>query len=88
MPMRLFIAAMIVAAFSAQSAHAQGDPRAPNTKPPGLAEKQKAEEMDKRAYRKSTDDAYKAAIGRVPDAKPNADPWGNLRAPAAPSGQK
>ena len=88
MPMRLVIAALIVAAFTAQSAHAQGNPLSPNTKPPGLSDKQKAEEMEKRADRKSTDEAYKAAIGRVPNAKANPDPWGNIRTPTAPSDKK
>jgi hypothetical protein len=34
------------------------------------------EEKEKKAERER---AYKNAIGKIPDQKPNADPWGNVR---------
>ena len=46
--------------------------------PQGPSEKEKAKAQQKRAFEKDTDEAYKAAIGRIPDAK-RADPWGSMR---------
>ena len=46
--------------------------------PQGPSEKEKAKAQQKRAFEKDTDEAYKAAIGRIPDAK-KADPWGSMR---------
>ncbi|MBV1698253.1 MAG: hypothetical protein KGK33_13775 [Hyphomicrobiales bacterium] len=34
--------------------------------------------------RKAADEAYQAAIKKIPDKKTSADPWGNIR-PAAPA---
>jgi hypothetical protein len=46
------------------------------------AKKKKAKAQEKRASEKETDEAYKAAIGKIPDAKQTADPWSNMRGPA------
>jgi len=80
--MRVVLAASIALALASQSAHAQ-QRRTPSL--PGPSDKEKAAAQDQRDYTKSTDDAYKATLQRIPDAKP-VDPWGNLRAPAAPAG--
>ena len=42
------------------------------------------EEIEKQ---KAADRAYEAAIKKIPDKKPSADPWGNIR-PAASSASK
>jgi hypothetical protein len=42
---------------------------------PQNAEQQKAEQQKKKAI----DDAYKAAVGRIPDPKDKYDPWRNTR---------
>jgi hypothetical protein len=42
---------------------------------PSTAEQQKAEQQKKKAI----DDAYKAALGRIPDPKDKYDPWRNAR---------
>jgi hypothetical protein len=44
--------------------------------------RQKAEEERKKQEMKGTDEAYKALMKRMPDAKKEVDPWGNLRAPS------
>jgi hypothetical protein len=48
--------------------------------PAAPSEKEKAKVQEKRAFEKDTDEAYKATIGRIPDAKQQkADPWGSMR---------
>jgi hypothetical protein len=42
---------------------------------PQNAEQQKAEQQEKKAI----DDAYKAALGRIPDPKEKYAPWRNAR---------
>ncbi len=37
--------------------------------------------------KKAADDAYRAAIQKIPDKKTSADPWGTIR-PAAPAKSK
>jgi hypothetical protein len=39
---------------------------------------------EEREKQKKLDDAYKASLKRIPDAKP-ADPWGNVRNVEAPN---
>jgi hypothetical protein len=51
----------------------------------GLSPKEKAKLEEKQALDKDTDKAYKSTLERIPDAAKNTDPWGNLRAPSAPS---
>jgi hypothetical protein len=36
------------------------------------------------AKRKASDEAYQAAINKIPDKKSSADPWGTIR-PASPA---
>ena len=43
-----------------------------------------AEEIQKR---KDAERAYDAAIQKIPDKKPSADPWGNIR-PSSPASAK
>jgi hypothetical protein len=43
------------------------------------------EEQEKR---KEVDDAYKATINKLPDKKKPADPWGDMRSPAANAKQR
>lgn len=43
------------------------------------------EEQEKR---KAVDDAYKAAVSKLPDKKKPADPWGDIRSPANSSKQR
>ena len=69
------IAAATVLLMQAPYAHAQH-----KQVPQGPSEQQKAKAAQKRAFEKDTDEAYKAAIGRIPDAKQQkADPWGSMR---------
>jgi hypothetical protein len=42
------------------------------------------EEIEKR---KATDRAYNAAMQKIPDKKPSADPWGTIR-PTSPTASK
>jgi hypothetical protein len=69
------IAVATVLLIQAPYAHAQH-----KSAPTGPSEKEKAKAQEKRAFEKDTDEAYKAAIGRIPDAKQQkADPWGSMR---------
>ena len=43
------------------------------------------EEQEKR---KAVDDAYKSTINKLPDKKKPADPWGDIRSPAANSARQ
>lgn len=43
------------------------------------------EEQEKR---KAVDDAYKSTINKLPDKKKPADPWGDIRPPAANSSRQ
>ena len=81
--MRAFIAALVAAALFTQVAYAQH-----KAAPEGPTDKQKADARAKRDFEKDTDDAYKASIDRIPDAKKTVDPWGSLRAPADQAGKK
>jgi hypothetical protein len=46
----------------------------------GPSEKEKAKAQEKRAFEKDTDEAYKATLGKIPDAKQQkVDPWGSMR---------
>lgn len=48
--------------------------------PAGMSDKQKAKIQEKRAFEKDTDEAYKAMLSKIPDAKQQkADPWGSMR---------
>jgi hypothetical protein len=70
---RTFAAAFVVSAALTHAAPAQEFP---------MSERQKAEIARQKAFEKSTDEAYQAAMKRSHDAKQKAaDPWGNVRAP-------
>jgi hypothetical protein len=43
------------------------------------------EEQEKR---KAVDDAYKSTLNKLPDKKKPADPWGDIRSPAANSSRQ
>jgi hypothetical protein len=71
-PFLMVVAAVLL--MQAPCAHAQH-----KSAPAGPSEKEKAKAEQKRAFEKDTDEAYKATIGRIPDAKQKADPWGSMR---------
>jgi hypothetical protein len=74
--MRILLAALTIA-FLAGTADAQdmGGKGNKGRNAPQNAEQQKAEQQKKKAI----DDAYKAAVGRIPDPKDKYDPWRNTR---------
>jgi hypothetical protein len=76
-PVKIFTATMIAMTLLTQISYAQPIP--------GLSPKEKAQLEQKQAHEKDTDRAYKSTLDRIPDASKNADPWGSLRAPSAPS---
>ncbi len=73
---RTFAAAFVISALLTQASYAQE--QFP------MSDRQKAEIERHKVDEKATDEAYKAMLKRTQDAKPKADPWGNLR--AAPAG--
>ena len=72
---RTFAEALVISALLTQASSAQELP---------MSDRQKAEIERHKLEEKATDEAYKAMLKRTQDAKPKADPWGNLR--AAPAG--
>jgi hypothetical protein len=63
---------VLVATFAAAPAFAQGMGT-------GIPLNQEREVSPEQALkRRQTEEAYRSAIKRIPDAKPN-DPWGNMR---------
>jgi hypothetical protein len=70
--MRAFILSLLLM-FAASQAHAQ---MPAGTGIPLNQEKEVTPEQ--RLKRQQTEDAYKAAIKNIPNAKP-VDPWGNMR---------
>ena len=74
--MRILLAALTVALL-AGTAGAQdfGAKGGKGRNSPQNAEQQKAEQQKKKAI----DDAYKAALGRIPAPKEKYDPWRNAR---------
>jgi hypothetical protein len=74
--MRILVA-MLVVAFLAGTADAQnmGGKAGKGRNTPQNAEQQKAEQQKKKA----AEDAYKAALGRIPDPKDKYDPWRSTR---------
>src|ERR1039457_3336529 len=75
--LRLFAIAIAAAALVLQIPYAQAQQH--KTPGAGPSDKQKAHDAEVRAYEKATDKAYRETLKQIPDAKPNADPWGNLR---------
>lgn len=76
--LRLLAIAVAAAALVLQIPDAQAQQH--KTPGAGPTDKQKAHDAEVRAYEKQTDKAYRETLKQIPDAKPNADPWGNLRA--------
>ncbi len=68
--MRAFLMAMVLALLAgpvfAQGVNLMGGER-----------RLTSEEIEKN---KAIDEAYKSTMKKIPDQKPNADPWGNVRA--------
>ena len=77
--LRTFAAPLVISALLTQACYAQ------EVFP--MSERQKAEIARHKQDEKATDEAYKATLKRTQDAKPKADPWGNLRAPQASGGK-
>jgi hypothetical protein len=74
--MRIFLAALAVALLAGTAdAQNMGGRGGKGRNSPENSEQQKAEQQRKKA----TDDAYKAALGRIPDPKAKYDPWRNTR---------
>jgi hypothetical protein len=74
--MRILLAALTIA-FLAGTVHSQDivGKGSKGRNPLQNAEQQKAEQQKKKAI----DDAYKTAVGRIPDPKEKYDPWRNTR---------
>jgi hypothetical protein len=72
-----FLAAVltIVSLVGPASAQNMGGKGGKGSHPPQNAEQEKAEQQKKKAI----EDAYKSALGRIPDAKDKYDPWRNAR---------
>jgi hypothetical protein len=76
--LRMVAIALAATALVMQIPYAQAQQH--KTPGAGPTDKQKAHDAEVRAYEKQTDKAYRETLKQIPDAKPNADPWGNLRA--------
>jgi hypothetical protein len=74
--MRILLTALTIA-FLAGTVHSQdiGGKGSKGRNPLQNAEQQKAEQQKKKAI----DDAYKTAVGRIPDPKEKYDRWRNTR---------
>jgi hypothetical protein len=75
-PLRALAASLVISAVLTQTCYAQNLPE---------SARQKAQEAQKKAYEKATDEDYNATIKRTQDVNANQkiDPWGNLRPPPA-----
>ena len=72
-PLSIAVAAVLL--IQAPYAYAQH-----KSAPTGPSETEKAKAQEKRAFEKDTDEAYKAMLSKIPDAKQQkADPWGSMR---------
>jgi hypothetical protein len=77
--LRRLILAGVLVAFFAGGAAAQGPSIPVNPKTPPTQEEI--------ARQRATDQAYDAAIKKIPDKKSSADPWGDIR-PSSPTASK
>lgn len=74
--MRLFLAVLAVALLAGTAdAQNMGGRGGKGRSSPENSEQQKAEQQKKKAV----DDAYKAALGRIPDPQTKYDPWRSTR---------
>jgi hypothetical protein len=71
-----FSMAVVAAVLLIQPLYAEAQHASP---PTGRSEKEKVKMQEKRAFEKDTDEAYKATISKIPDAKQKVDPWGSMR---------
>ena len=78
--MRIVVAAVLVAIAAPAHAQIQGATGIPMNQ-----EKEVSPEV--REKRKATEDAYRATMKSIPDAKP-VDPWGNMRSSSDPNTAK
>jgi hypothetical protein len=76
--LRAFSIAAVAAALLTQTSYAHAQHA---SAPAGPSEKEKAKAAEKRAFEKDTDEAYKATLSKMPDAKQKVDPWGSMRTP-------
>jgi hypothetical protein len=74
---KLFTATTIATVLLTQISYAQPIP--------GQSPKEKAALEQKQRHDRDVDSQYKSSLERIPNAPKNTDPWGNLRAPNAPS---
>jgi hypothetical protein len=75
--LRPFSVAVVAAVLLMQAPYAYAQH---GSAPVGPSEKEKAKAQEKRAFEKDTDEAYKATLGKIPDAKQQkVDPWGSMR---------
>jgi len=74
--LRSFSIAAVAAVLLMQTpSHAQH-----SSPPAGPSEKEKTKAQEKRASEKDIDEAYKATLKQIPDAKQQkVDPWGSMR---------
>lgn len=73
--MRIVAAAFLMIALSCGAAYSQAM---------NLLTDQPRDPAKEEKYR-TIDENYKATTSKIPEQKANADPWGNVRAPAAPA---
>ena len=66
-------------------AFSQAPTSSPNLMPGFRLNEGKEYTDDEKARMKANEDAAKAARAKLPDAKPNADPWANARAAETPA---
>jgi hypothetical protein len=76
----LFTAVLIIAGLSSAASYGQAIP--------GMSPREKAALEEKKAQEKNVDETYKSTLKRIPDTNKSADPWGNMRTPAASPGAK
>ena len=75
--LRSFSIAAVAAVLLMQTPYAHAQHSSP---PAGPSDKEKAKAQEKRASEKDIDEAYKATLRQIPDAKQQkVDPWGSMR---------
>jgi hypothetical protein len=83
-PTTIMIAMTVAMATPAYAQLAPGS--SPESAKPSLTVggDKKAKTEDDLKYERALDRAYKSGLSKIPDQKPKADPWGNVRDAAAP----
>jgi hypothetical protein len=86
--LRKFVVTAAIAALSMGSASAQAPAGPSKSSAVGIPLKSdKPLTQEEIERRKANDRAYDAALQKIPDKKPPADPWGNVR-PSSPAAAK